>query len=238
VSQSISRAGLLAANVPRRTLLWIEVGIVATIFFLPALYGGLRGFLAHDFFAREFGWYAEGTRLVGTAEAVIPVLFIVWVSGDGLKHFGLISVVWWRFLPAMLLGLLANLVLTSAVGHLVYPHYHAHPGFRLPGMPPRMYALTGARILNYFPAAFAEEFIMRGYLIARLTELLGSRWVAWLVSSVLFGSYHIYQGVIPALTIFGAGLIFGLMVLKMKSVWPSTFAHALFNSLITLFNIP
>ncbi|MEL7603812.1 MAG: type II CAAX endopeptidase family protein [Bacillota bacterium] len=42
--------------------------------------------------------------------------------------------------------------------------------------------------------ALAEELVFRGYLFYKLLEIKDSRWLAIIVSSVLFGLFHIFSG--------------------------------------------
>ena len=42
--------------------------------------------------------------------------------------------------------------------------------------------------------AFAEELLFRGYLFHKLLEIKESRWFAIIVSSILFGLFHIFSG--------------------------------------------
>ncbi|MGD2111426.1 MAG: CPBP family intramembrane metalloprotease [Phycisphaerae bacterium] len=60
--------------------------------------------------------------------------------------------------------------------------------------------LQSGRVLYLFPivfvlllltAGFTEEFFFRGIMQTRLTALTGSKWAAVLVTSVLFGLYHL-----------------------------------------------
>jgi len=42
--------------------------------------------------------------------------------------------------------------------------------------------------------AFVEEVVFRGYLFKKLLDISGSKWLAILGSSVLFGLFHIFNG--------------------------------------------
>lgn len=53
--------------------------------------------------------------------------------------------------------------------------------------------------------AFCEELVMRGYLIPRLERLLRSTRIAVLVTTAVFASYHIYQGMVPAFRVAVGG---------------------------------
>ena len=79
---------------------------------------------------------------------------------------------------------------------------------------------------------FSEELVMRGYLIPRLERLLQSTWVAVVVTSVLFGSYHLYQGTAYAIASAVLGLFLGVAFCLTRRLWPLCAAHALYNFLL------
>ena len=84
-------------------------------------------------------------------------------------------------------------------------------------------------VLVSFTAGFCEETAFRGYLITRL-KLVGKirGWVIPVVlSSVVFGACHAYQG-LPGfilLTVYGA--MFALLYIRTESIWPCVIAHSL-----------
>ena len=75
----------------------------------------------------------------------------------------------------------------------------------------------------------SEELAMRSYLIPRLEYLLNSTWKSVLVSSLLFASYHLYQGFGPAVDIFVVGLSFGCAFCWLRRLWPLVWAHAIMD---------
>ena len=81
-------------------------------------------------------------------------------------------------------------------------------------------------ILVSLSIGMSEEIAMRGYLLPTLERLLGS--TAWSVfaTSLLFASYHLYQGAGPAVWIFVLGLVFGCAFCWMRRLWPLVLAHA------------
>jgi len=76
---------------------------------------------------------------------------------------------------------------------------------------------------------FAEELILRGYLIPRLETLTGSTAKSIVLSSVLFASYHIYQGPASSIQILIMGLIFGSFFAITRRICPLVLAHASFG---------
>ena len=77
----------------------------------------------------------------------------------------------------------------------------------------------------------AEEIFFRGFVLTGLLKRFGVR-RALLLSSLLFGLFHIDPGaIVPT---FALGLVLGWVYLKTGSIWPSIFAHALHNTLAVL----
>ena len=84
-------------------------------------------------------------------------------------------------------------------------------------------------ILSALQNSLVEEVIMIGYLFTRFTQL-GWRWpMIILVSAVIRGSYHLYQGFGGFVGNLIMGLIFGLIYLRFKRVAPLVVAHTLLD---------
>lgn len=78
--------------------------------------------------------------------------------------------------------------------------------------------------------AFSEEIVVVMWLITRLQQLRIPPWVALLLSAVLRGSYHLYQGWSAGLGNIIMGLIFGAYYLKTRRVWPLILGHFLIDA--------
>jgi len=81
-------------------------------------------------------------------------------------------------------------------------------------------------------AAFGEEIAFRGYLITRIAGLLGGQKGAWvvalLVSGVVFGIPHLYQGTGGALSTGIGGLLYGaIFLLGRRNLWLPIMAHGM-----------
>ena len=91
-------------------------------------------------------------------------------------------------------------------------------------------ALDYALILLFsFAVGLSEELAMRSYLIPRLEFLLNSTWKSILISSLLFASYHLYQGFGAAVVIFIVGISLGCAFCWLRRLWPLVWAHALMD---------
>jgi membrane protease YdiL (CAAX protease family) len=89
---------------------------------------------------------------------------------------------------------------------------------------------TGERIfwvILSLTAAVCEETAFRGYLITRL-KILGKTkgWIIPVIlASLAFGTGHSYQGVAGFILITAYGIMFGILFLKTRSLWPPIIAH-------------
>jgi CAAX protease family protein len=87
-------------------------------------------------------------------------------------------------------------------------------------------------VMSWTLAAFMEEMIFRGWLTARVAELWrfsSSGWIAAvIVSSVLFGAVHLYQGPSGVISTGLSGLVFGVVYLATgRNLWAPILAHGL-----------
>jgi CAAX protease family protein len=83
-------------------------------------------------------------------------------------------------------------------------------------------------------AGFCEEIIFRGYLQRQFTAMSGSVPVGILLSAIIFGAVHLYQGGkrIIMLVVFGAML--GTLAHLRRSLRPGMMTHAWQDSLVGL----
>jgi membrane protease YdiL (CAAX protease family) len=77
--------------------------------------------------------------------------------------------------------------------------------------------------------AWAEEILVVGYLITRLRQLGLHENASLLVSAVLRGSYHFYQGLGGFVGNLIMGLIFGRLWQRTNRLWPLVVAHTVLD---------
>ena len=85
-------------------------------------------------------------------------------------------------------------------------------------------------LLSAAQNAISEEVIMIGYLLTRLDRLGMRPSRAILLSAVIRGSYHLYQGVGAFLGNAAMGLIFGFFFRRWGRVMPMIIAHFLIDA--------
>lgn len=77
--------------------------------------------------------------------------------------------------------------------------------------------------------AALEEVVVVGYLLTRLRQLGWSPWWAVAASSVLRGSYHLYQGFGGFLGNMAMGVLFGWLYQRKGRIAPLVIAHTLLD---------
>lgn len=83
----------------------------------------------------------------------------------------------------------------------------------------------------------AEEFVFRGYLFTKLKNISGKNWVAVLISSVMFGIFHVFGGGLgQALmtTLLGFLLCFFKLKIKNCTLLSLIIAHGVYDALIVV----
>ncbi len=80
-------------------------------------------------------------------------------------------------------------------------------------------------ILLSISAGLCEETCFRGFVLLRGAEYFRRPWVAVLISSLAFGSGHLYQGATGAVVIAIYGVMFCGLRLWQRSLWPGIWAH-------------
>jgi membrane protease YdiL (CAAX protease family) len=78
------------------------------------------------------------------------------------------------------------------------------------------------------------EELQRVFLLDLLWDVSSGAFVKWIVliiSAVLFGLGHMYQGTASMIGIFFQGILLGIFYLKFGRIWPMIIAHGLYDSL-------
>ena len=103
--------------------------------------------------------------------------------------------------------------------------------------------LAGLLLVTWTLAAFGEELAYRGFLLTRITDVLGPNLVGVIVavvgSSVLFGLAHTEHGAVGVVVTFLDALFFSVLRLRYRTLWAPILAHGFSNTLgiVTFFLI-
>ena len=176
-------------------------------------------------------WLDLAYQLANLAFAFVPVLLVLYLLS--LTHRS----------PGTLIGFDlrrprfdagAGVLLAAAIG---IPGLGLYLGARALGLNTDVQAsaLAGAwwaipvLVLSAFQNAALEEVVMVGYLFTRLRQLAWQPWVVLLVSALIRGSYHLYQGFGGFVGNLIMGLVLGLVYLRWRRVGPLVVAHTLLD---------
>jgi membrane protease YdiL (CAAX protease family) len=155
-------------------------------------------------------------------------LYLLWRSGFGPAQIGLGRV---RLRPDVLGGLgLAALIGLPGLGLYVAARAlglsaHVEPAelydtwWRIPVL-----------IVTAFANGWAEEVIVVAFLLTRLHQLRVNPVAALLVSGLLRGAYHLYQGFSAGLGNIVMGLVFAYVWQRTGRLWPLIIAHGIIDT--------
>jgi len=177
------------------------------------------------------------TQAPAFVDQILPIVFAlppVWLvfylvrrSGEGTAAIGLD----WRDPRRDLVRAVGLSVVVGALGIAAYV-VAVRSGvnrFVVPIPPTGFWWTYPIIVLSAAQNALLEETVVLGYLVTRLRQIGWSGPVAVVASSLLRGSYHLYQGWGGFLANFGLGLFFGWLYLKWRRAWPMVLAHTLID---------
>lgn len=85
-------------------------------------------------------------------------------------------------------------------------------------------------IFTAFTAGITEELIFRAYLVPRIAYVLNNRWIAIIISSILFGLAHYnYNDLTRMVFPFIIGLIFSLHYFRYRSLMALIICHVIID---------
>jgi len=149
----------------------------------------------------------------------------VFSEGTGLRGLGLTKLTPLHLAWAIAFWL-AAIVLLGGIAWVL-----AQFGYEIPGeiglLIPESFGGKLVWVAVSITAGFCEEVAFRGYLMTRFRLLFKSNsWVVpTILSSVIFGVCHAYQGIAGFILITIYGALFSLLFIRTKSLWPGIIAH-------------
>jgi membrane protease YdiL (CAAX protease family) len=154
-------------------------------------------------------------------------LYLLWRTGVRLSRIGLDARRTGRD-TAWEISLAAGI----GVPGLVFYFTAWHLGFNLAVQPSTLdesWWRPIALVLSAFGNAFAEEVLVVGYLLTRLRQLGLPENTSLLISSLIRGSYHLYQGLGAFIGNAVMGLVYGRVWQRTNRLWPLVVAHLLLD---------
>jgi membrane protease YdiL (CAAX protease family) len=224
-----------------KAAVWFELATVLSVAWFPYFAYSLspESGIGEDrgrSFAANGIWF-----ILNSVPICVVVLYVMSRSGSSWAEFGIKRprivldpftgvVIWFTTVTALavLNGIAAIAIGPAQVSALGSSTYE----FQYPSTATD-YALV---LLLAAAVGFSEELAMRGYLIPRLEHLLNSTPKSVLISSLIFASYHLYQGIGSTVWIFLTGLSFGCAYCWVRRLWPLAIAHAIMD--VIAFCIP
>jgi membrane protease YdiL (CAAX protease family) len=227
----------------QRRALRVEIGVVLAVTFALSAYTALLNLIEAVLLGLSgqvvalnprrspFDLIDLGLNLAGVFQLLAwgaLGVYLLWRSGFGLKQIGLGR-------PRWRPDILGGIGLAAVIG---VPGLALYQVARILGMnasvePAELYD-TWWRIpvllLVALANGWAEEVIVVGFLVTRLRQLRVSPVLAVILSSVLRGLYHLYQGFGAGLGNLAMGLVFGYVYVRTGRLWPLIVAHALIDS--------
>ncbi|MBT2901406.1 CPBP family intramembrane glutamic endopeptidase [Streptomyces sp. McG3] len=194
--------------------------------------GGLKDQAAtlNGSYAPDRPWLDLSWQMFGIATALVPVALVAHLlirEGAGLRTIGFDVAKPWFDLGR---GTLVAAGIGSA-GLAFYLVARA-TGFNLTVVPeslPEVWWKFPVLILSAIQNSVVEEVIVVGYLLRRLGQLGWTPMAALVASSVLRGSYHLYQGIGGFIGNVVMGIVFVLLYRRWGRVGPLVVAHALLD---------
>ncbi|WP_424215657.1 CPBP family intramembrane glutamic endopeptidase [Streptomyces sp. BI20] len=176
-------------------------------------------------------WLDLSWQLFGIASALVPVLLVAHLltreGAPGLRVLGFD-----RTRPGFDLG--RGLLVAAGIGSAGLAFYLGTRAFGLnltvvPEALPGVWWKFPVLLLSAVQNSVVEEVIVLGYLVRRLDGLRWSPVAVLLGSSLLRGSYHLYQGIGGFVGNAVMGAVFVLLYRKWGRVGPLVVAHALLD---------
>ena len=176
-------------------------------------------------------WFDLVLQLVGIAEALTPVLLVLYLmarSGEPPSVIGLDA-----SQPGK--DLARGAIVAAVIGGAGLGLYIAafQLGISLNIVPeslPNVWWRIPVLLLSAAHDGILEEILVIGYLLRRLDQLRWTPWKAIVAAAILRGSYHLYQGLGAFLGNAVMGIIFGVLYRRWGRVLPLIIAHSLIDA--------
>lgn len=159
-------------------------------------------------------WGSLGVYLVYRAGLKLADIGLDWsrIGSDLLRGCGLAALIG---IPGLGFYLLAR---TIGINLTVVPASLSDTWWRIPVL-----------VISAAANAWAEEALVIGFLLTRLRQLGRTENTSLVISAVLRGSYHLYQGFGGFLGNIVLGLVFGRVWQKTNRLWPMVLAHTILD---------
>lgn len=137
--------------------------------------------------------------------ALVPIILML-ANKEKLSEYGLTAVKFGKqIIVGVLIGAAMSLVLT-VVPHLLGFGEYVSSGKNYT----RPWQFIYEFIYCIFAVSFAEEFVFRGFIYKKILDIGGKETAAVIISSVLFGLFHIFGGSIVQMIMTALSALFSV----------------------------
>jgi membrane protease YdiL (CAAX protease family) len=175
---------------------------------------------------------------IGVIAALVIIGLTVWLRGDGFVGLGFFPPEDWEttILWSLLLGIaiqFASTLILEPFSDNVTNSRTDHSAFE--GLRGNLRNFLFVLLLVWILVAFVEEIIFRGYMMGEIATLIGTSQSALalnvIVSSILFGLAHWYQGKSGALSTGIVGLLLGILFIASGfNLWLPILTHGFIDT--------
>ena len=166
---------------------------------------------------------------LGVPLSLLAIWAIFWLKRVGWSDLGIFRPTSW---PKVIVTGIGTGILLQGIGILQFKLGAPLPDISsFEQVKNNILMLLGGLLISWTTAGFGEEVIWRGFIMKQFTRLFdenkNGQWVGLIISSILFGLIHAYQGIAGILYASIAGIIYGFIVLKSRrNLWTAIIAHA------------
>jgi membrane protease YdiL (CAAX protease family) len=212
---------------------WWHTALVVLLIAATSIFGSLHSakrsmsshHLANYAVTIAWEWILAAIVLWGTRVGKTPLRELLGQRRKGIKELAVDIVV-------ALLFWFSSLVVLASIAVLLRLFHLENAQKQISQLAPSSLAEAALWITLSISAGICEEFVFRGYLQRQFARASGKLWIGVVVSAVLFGSAHGYEGIAGMLLITAYGALFSMLAIHRGSLRAGMIAHAWHDSII------
>lgn len=195
----------------------------------------IAGSIFFVFIVNRIGLFFPDLNILGIPLALLAIWLVSWLRRVGWADLGLFRPQSW--IKIILFGLGTGGILQAITLFQIKLGGPVPDISSFEQVKNNPWVLLGFLVISWTTAGFGEEVIWRGFYMKQISRLFGEQkrtsWVIGLiVSSVVFGLVHYYQGITGIVITGIGGFINGLLYFKFgKNLWASIFAHGIADTI-------
>lgn len=183
---------------------------------------------------RQGGLSAHHAQLYAATIVAEWVLFLLAWWGLRMKRIPIAEVLgfqhglraWAEDLGAGLIFWVAAMIILALIGLSLRVGHFASAQKTVTALAPRNGPEMALWVALCLTAGFCEELVFRGYFLRQFSSPIHRIWMGVVLSSLLFGFSHGYEGAAGMITIVVYGALFCALALARNSLRPGMIAHA------------